>query len=404
MTDVLQRPRSAAPRRRTAQQHHTVSPLWLRSLIAAVWAAAVGLAVLTVIALIVWTTDSRTTSSAGAAMRFAIAVWLAAQRAPLHVPGGSIAIAPLGLTVLLGLLLARFASVLSRAASSQEPGAVGAMVLAVSLPYGGLAAALAVVARTDSIRPSPVTAFIAAGIFSVIATTAGGLRGAGQWGALIQRLPHPALAGLRAAGAAGAVVVGTATVVTVAAVIHHWSLIANSLTGYGNGSGQFTMGLLSLWLVPNAVLFTTAYLTGTGFAVGSGASVTLGSAHVGATPALPILAAVPHRAAPWPVVALAVLAMTGAVVLAAWRVRRDAGESLVDQLWAAGALAGIVAAGIAVLAALAGGPAGPGRLSAFGPSPWQVGLSVAAEIAGPVVLFVGVQAWWRMWRALPGRA
>lgn len=403
MTQTLARPRAAAPRRKAAPAA-AVSPLWLRSLLAAVWAIGVGLAVLVVLALIVWSLDSRTTSSAGSAIRFAVAVWLAGQRAPLHVPGGTIAVAPLGLTVLLGLLLARFASVLSRAASSQEPGAVAAMVIAVSIPYAGVAAGLAVLARTSSIRPSPATAFLAAAVMSVVATTAGGLYGAGQWGTAWDWLPEATRSGLRAAGAAGAVLLGAATVLTVASLFVHSKLVGDSLSGYGNGSGQFTMGLLSVWLLPNAVLFTVSYLTGTGFAVGAGTHVSLGGAHLGATPALPILAALPRDAASWPMVALAFVSVGGAAVLAAWRVHRDAGPELVPQLRAATALAATTGVGVAILAALAGGPMGPGRLAAFGPSPWQVGLTVAAEVAGPVVLFVAGQAWWRTYRALPGRA
>jgi hypothetical protein len=401
VTQTLAPPRAAAQRRRPSSDVDAVSPLWLRSLLAAFWTVAVGVASLLVVSLIVWSADSRTTSSAGAAMRFAISVWLAGQRAPLHVPGGTIAIAPLGLTILLGLLLARFARVLSRDASSQDLGAVAAMVIAVSLPYAGIAAGLAYLARTDALKPSPVTTFVAAAIFAVVATTIGGLRGAGQWPAVRDRLPDPVRHGVAAAGTAIGVLVAMSTVLTIAAVVDHWSLVDNSLSGYGNGSGQFTMGLLSLWLIPNAALFTSAYLSGAGFALGAGSSVSLGTAHVGATPALPLLAAVPHGGAPWPIVALAFVSVVGAAAVAAWWVRRSEQE-LVPQLRAAATLAVVVAAGMAALAALAGGPVGPGRLSAFGPSPWRVGLLTAAEVAGPVVLFVAAQAWWRMWRSLPG--
>jgi hypothetical protein len=380
-----------------------VSPLWLRSLLAAVWTVALGLAALVIVALVVWSADSRTTSGAGTALRFAVAVWLAAQHTPLSVDGGTIAIAPLMLALILGLLLARFAAVLSRAASSQDPGAVIAMVIAVSLPYAGICAGLAVLARTDAIQPSVPGAFLAGAVFSVIATAAGGMRGAGQWRPAWDALPDAARDGLRAAGAAGAVLAGTAAALTIAAIVEHWSLVSSSLDGYSNGSGKFTMALLSLWLLPNAILFTSSYLSGVGFAVGAGATVSLGASHVGATPALPILAAVPRAAASWPVVLLVFVAAAGAAVLACWRIRRDAGEGLGDQLRATFALAVILAVSVTCLAAVSGGAAGPGRLTSFGPSPWQVGLSVAGEVAGPVLLFVAAQAWWRMWRSLPGR-
>ncbi len=399
MTQTVATPRAATPRRRAAGQAASVTPLWLRSVLTAAWATAVGLAVLVVLSLIDWTADSRTTSSAGAAMRFAVALWLDAQRAPLHVPGGEIAVAPLGLTLLLGGLLARFARVLTRDAPSTQPGAVAAMVVAVSLPYAGLAAALALVARTDSIRPSPGTAFVAAAGFSVVATTIGGMRGAGQWSALWDRLTDTAQATLTAAGLAAAVLLASATAFTIAALIQHHRLIGDSLSGYGNGSGQFTMALLSIWLIPNAVLLALAYLTGAGFVVGSGASVTLGHSHVGATPALPILAAIPRGGASWLVICLAVLAVAGAATVAAWRVNRDIAADLPTRFSVALGVAAVMAGAAALLEAVAGGPAGPGRLATFGPSPWKVGLSVALEVATPVIGFVAVKAGWQTWRA-----
>ncbi|MGN6472570.1 MAG: cell division protein PerM [Mycobacteriales bacterium] len=400
MTQVLDRP-SAAARRRSAPAERP-APLWLRSLLGAFWAASVGLAGLVVVSLVVWSADSRTTASAGSAMRFAVALWLDAQRVPLTVPGGRIALAPLGLTLLLGVLLARFAAVVARGASSQEPGAVAAMVFVMTLGYAGLATGLAYAGRTATIRPSMGAAFVTAGILSLIATTVGGLRGAGQWRVIWDGLPATLRDALRASGAAAAVLLSTSTVLAVAALFHHASLVGDSIDGYSNGSGRFAMAAVSLLLVPNAVLFTTAYLTGSGFAVGAGTSVSLTGAHVGATPALPILAALPRGAAPWPVVALAITSALGAGLLAGWRIRRDLGEDLRAQLRAVAATGVVIGAAAALLVALAGGPFGPGRLAAIGPSPWKVGLSLGGEVAGVALLAVAVQGWWRLWRSLPG--
>ncbi|HVW81705.1 MAG TPA: DUF6350 family protein [Mycobacteriales bacterium] len=396
------RSQAQTARRRRDQPHAAaVAPLWLRSLLAAAWSTAVGLAVLVVLSLVDWTADSRTTSSAGAAIRFAVALWLDAQRAPLHVPGGEIAVAPLGLSLLLGGLLARFARILLRDAPSQQPGAVAAMVFAVSIPYAGIAAALAVAARTSSIRPSPVTAFVAAGGFAVLATTIGGMRGAGQWAAAWDRLSEASQAALRAAASTAALLLAAATLLTIGALLDHHTLIGNSLSGYGNGSGQFSMALLSIWLIPNAVLMAAAYLTGTGFVVGSGTSVTLGHAHLGAIPALPILAGLPHGGAPTPLFAVAVAVVVGAGAIAAWRVHRDADHAMGDQVAAALAAGVLTGLGAALLVAVAGGPAGPGRLSVFGASPWKVGLSVALEIGIPAALFVAANSWWDARRSSP---
>ncbi|HVT21988.1 MAG TPA: DUF6350 family protein [Mycobacteriales bacterium] len=411
MTQVLDRqpPRGQVtsarrPAARCTTRAERPAPLWLRSLTAAVWATAVGLAALVVVSLVVWSADSRTSTSAGSAMRFAVSLWLDAQRVPLEVPGGRIAVAPLGLTLLLGLLLVRSAAVVARGAARQEPGAVGAMVLAITLPYAGLATGLSYLARTSTIRPSPGAAFVTAGIVGLVATTVGGLRGAKLWNQLWEQLPAALRHGVRASGAAAAVLLATSTVLTVAALWHHADLVGNSIDGYANGSGRFAVAAISLFFVPNAVLFTAAYLAGPGFAVGTGTTVNLAAVHVGATPALPVLAALPRGAAPWPVVALAVVAGAAAGVVAAWRIRQDAGEDLRAQLRAVLLCAAVVGAAAALLAAIAGGPFGPGRLAAMGPSPWQVGLAVGGETGGVALLVVAVQAWWRLWRSLPGVA
>jgi hypothetical protein len=402
VTQVLDRPRAGSAR--TTARAERPQPLWLRSILGALWAALVGNAVLLVASLVVWAADSRTTTSAGSAMRFAVALWLDGQRVPIDVPGGRIALAPLGLTVLLGLLLGRFAAVVARGAASQEVGAVGAMVFAITLPYAGIAAGLATVARTETIRPSPGAAFITAGILALVATTVGGLRGADQWAAMRDRLPQTLRHSMRAAGVAAAVLLGTATVLTVAALWHHADLVGNSIDGYSNGSGRFAVAAISLLFIPNAVLFSAAYLAGPGFAIGTGTTVSLADAHVGATPALPVLAALPHGGAPSALVVVAIVTGLFAGLLAAWRIRRDVGDDLRAQLGAV-LLTGLAVGGAAaLLAALSGGPFGPGRLAAVGPSPWQVGLAVGGEIAGVALIGVAVQAWWRLWRSLPGVA
>jgi hypothetical protein len=125
---------------------------------------------------------------------------------------------------------------------------------------------------------------------------------------------------------------------------------------------------------------------------------------VGATPALPILAALPRGAVSWPILAIAIATVLGAGGLAGWRIRRDVGDDLAAQVrtvLTTGLVAGLAAA---ALVAIAGGPFGPGRLAAVGPSPWKVGLSAGGEVAVVALVVVAVHGWWRLWRALPGAA
>jgi hypothetical protein len=111
-------------------------------------------------------------------------------------------------------------------------------------------------------------------------------------------------------------------------------------------------------------------------------------------PALPLMAAVPSGPAPTITLAVGILVLVGAGTTAAWLVAR-ADEPLTRTLGlsaAAGAAAGVVAA---LAALLAGGPAGPGRMTAFGVSPWQVGLTVAAEVAVVACGAAGAMTWRR---------
>jgi hypothetical protein len=102
--------------------------------------------------------------------------------------------------------------------------------------------------------------------------------------------------------------------------------------------------------------------------------------------------------------ALAIVSALGAGLLAGWRIRQDVGDELAAQVRVVLGTAVVLGAAAGLLAALAGGPFGPGRLAAVGPSPWQVGLVVGGEVAGVALVVVAIQAWWRLWRSLPGVA
>jgi hypothetical protein len=155
------------------------------------------------------------------------------------------------------------------------------------------------------------------------------------------------------------------------------------------------MVLLSLLMLPNAVCFALGYLAGPGFAVGAGSSVAYGGSHLGALPAFPLLAGVPTGPAPWQIIALGGVALVSAGVVAGWRIAGVTTLTLKERVRTALACGAILGVFTAVLVGYAGGPSGPGRLAAVGPSPWKVGLAVAGEvglISSLAVLFLAT-AW-----------
>src|SRR3954449_74283 len=150
MTDVLTRP--VSPARSEETRHGGFSSVWVRGAVSALWATAVGCAVLVVVVLVAWAADSRSGAGAAAAIRTALQLWLAAHRVPLGVEGGAIALAPLGITLGLGWLVARAAAVLARGQGVDDPRGVGVVACAVGVPYGVLATFVAAAAHSAQVR------------------------------------------------------------------------------------------------------------------------------------------------------------------------------------------------------------------------------------------------------------
>src|SRR4051794_17743869 len=185
MTELLTRARTSS-----YDDDVTRPSVWWRGVLAAGWAVAVGVASLLVIALIAWAADSRTGASAGQAVRAALQIWLVAQRVPLRVSGGSIALSPLLLTLALAFLVARAAAVLARGPHVEDARGVGRVALAVGIPYGILTTFVAAGATSSSVRPSPAAALVFGGVMGLAAAAWGAARGAGMVRASTDLLPE----------------------------------------------------------------------------------------------------------------------------------------------------------------------------------------------------------------------
>ena len=393
MTELLTRPPAATTS--SASEVSAAGSVWWRGCLAALWAVALGLATLVVLVLVVWATDSRSGAGAGQAIRFALQLWLAAHKVPLHVGTATVAVAPLGLTLALSFVLARAAAVLARGHDVRDVIGIFTVGAAVGVPYAVLTAFVAAAATAPPVRPSPVAAMACGLVVGGLAATWGAARGTVGVSALVHSLPR----GLGSPLAAGAVALGVlfagGMVLDLVSLAVHARTAANLSDALGTGVvAGFALLLADALLLPNAALATVGYLTGPGFAVGSGTSVSLAGAHVGSVPALPLLAALPHGPAPILVRLLAIVLLLLAGGLAAWWVVRDGETSpsaILSRIFGAAGCAGALAA---LLVAAAAGPAGPGRMAAVGASAWQVGLVLAGEIAF-VATVVALPLSWR---------
>src|SRR4051794_14782985 len=384
MTELLTRTTTSSRLNDSADSSRggVVSSVWARGIVSALWAAALGCAVLLVVVLVAWAADSRSAASAASAIRTALQLWLAAHRVPMQVEGGTIVLAPLGLTLALGWLVARAAAVLARGQQVDDPRGGGVVAVAVGVPYAVIATFVAAAAQSPHVRPAPLVALIGGLLLGILSAGWGAARGVGLvracWSLLPPTVGRTVAAGL---GAAGVLLAGGLLLVVAALATHAASAWSDVGTLGGGAVGAGAVVALDLVLVPNAALAAVGYISGPGFAVGGATTVSIGSVHSGPLPALPLLAAVPHSPAGL-VIEMLVLATVVAAGIAAAVVVARIGERLLRTMLLAvggGAVAGLA---VAMLVGVAGGSAGPGRGGAVWASFWPNRLSAAAQGAG----------------------
>lgn len=383
MTETLQRP-AAAPAPTSEDGARSPRPPLVAGARAAVAAAAVGLLVVGLPVLLVRAADPRAGGSAADALRTAGQLWLVVHGAALEVPTGRFALRPLGLLALPLLLLARAGWSVSRELRTTSVSAAVRAALVVAAPYTAAVGAVALAAGSSDVQPDPVSALLHGLPVAVVGAAAGALRPDRLWRAAWLRLGARTRRLLPAVLAASAVLSAGGALLVASGLAVHLSRAAELATATAPGAvGGAALLALGLSLVPNAVAWGVAWLAGPGFAVGVGTTVSPFGHELGAVPALPLLAALPGSATPTWAGLLALLVPVGAGAVAGSVLHRSAAaprprlRAAADAA-VAGASCGVLWSG---LAALSGGAVGGLRLVEVGPSPWRVGLAVAAEVA-----------------------
>lgn len=399
----------------------------LPCLLGGVLAAVLGLGAFAVLVMAFWTTSPYPGSTPGQALHIAAGLWLLAHGTELVRPETLTgAPAPVGLTPLL--LLALPALLLHRAARDAADATPDARTAVCGVVGGYLLVGTGVLfyVAGGPVTANPFSAAVHLPLLALAVTAIGlwtaygrpfgrlpesayGLRNSAPVRTLLARRDQLAAA-VRAA-AAGTLVLagGGALLVAVSLALHLDAVQASFLQLTGAWSGRAAVLLLAVALVPNAAVWGAAYALGPGVLLGTGQLAwPLGAPAAAADggpllPTFPLLAAVPS---PGPGTALN-WACTGVAALAGlsagWWVARAAAPAGGErtQAWSSGTTAlttafAALATGLAfaLLATLAGGPLGTGRLADFGPVWWQTGAAACGWVllAGmPVAL--GVRGW-----------
>ena len=149
------------------------------------------------------------------------------------------------------------------------------------------------------------------------------------------------------------------------------------------GAVVLTLGQLAL--IPNLVIYGASWLTGVGFSIGAGSLISPLGSQVGPLPAIPVLGALPVGQLEFGMVSIAVVLL--AAFIATLLIRKSADEIRFEfaTAWTASislglSIAFVTATQMGLLAFIASGSAGPGRLAQVGVSPWQVALVVFVEV------------------------
>jgi hypothetical protein len=337
-------------------------------------------------------------------LRTAADLWLVGHHVGFALHGtGRIGMLPLGLVLLPGALLWTAGRWVVRRGQVARLADVGYAALALAVPYGLVAGALALAGQSEQATPSLPQAVLSGFLIALVAGGLGGARALAPWGRLIHLLSPRSRSVFLGS-------VGALTVMTAAGAILAGASLSASMGGFRSVDAALAPGLVGggllllvqIAFVPNAVVWSICYTLGPGFAFGTGTVVAPTGSALGPLPMLPMLAALPggaHSSVPgWvSMLMLSVPYLAGAFggLLTARAAPTPALE--LAPLWgfACGVATGFA---LGLLAAFAGGPLGSGRLTAVGPSGWQAGVVSVLEVGVAAAITAGLVNWFRMRR------
>jgi hypothetical protein len=364
----------------------TRRPLALLALLGGAVAAAGTLVVCLGVAVVGWfLTDAGAHGSPSGALRVGALGWLMGHGSGVRIEGIAITAVPLGITLLAAWAVWRIGQRVGDSISGHGPNAdaiadgerdwtVPAALALFTAGYVVTAVVTATLAATPATDPSTPRVVLMSLLLCV--GVGGPALAIGSGRAAIWAAGLPPV--VRAAGLGCRRILqlwlAVAAVAFVAAFVVDFGTAANVMSQLHTDAGDVALlSAISLLVVPNAVTWSGAYLLGPGFTVGAATLVTPNAVALGPLPMFPLLAALPDDGDTpgWTLWLVALPVLVG-LVGAAWAQRRQP-----TTRWEEGALrgcAGGVLAGIGfgLLAAVAGGAVGPGRMRDVGPLAFDV--------------------------------
>ena len=398
MTGMLSRPgardgeSSPASGATPAEIAAQTKPVVVSAVISAAACLLTGLLTCAAVAVIGWLAAAF--GGAAGAIRAGAAAWLVAHKAGVALNGGTLSVAPLGLTLFFGWCLYRGGKSAARTSAADRTRDLIMLSGAFAAVYGLGGLLVSLLTANGALKVSPLSAFLGAASLALVAGTAGVLVESGAADDLADVTPSGLRDAVSGAIAAVLTVIGIASVLYGVLLAIHFSRITGMLELLDAGViGSVVLFAICLMLVPNMVLYVVAFLAGPGFQLGAGTTIAPTGVEVGNLPALPLLAAVPADGATpsYLLVLTALVPLVAGAVAGLVVARRGLADPDSDVLgWDVFALRGGIAALLAgvllyVLMSLSGGSAGPGRMSA-------VGIPAALPAAGVLAAGIAIGA------------
>jgi hypothetical protein len=324
------------------------------------------------LSLIAWATAGSISGNTSDPIRAALWVWLGLHNIPfaLSIPPsgaeGFLSYLPLGGLVFPFLAVrSSFSRVVERL--DRDTNLVNIARIHFAFLYCLIAEVLIFVSKTSAIRP--VWYFAIAILFPTVYLTT---LTVGKRVALTQ----PVNLGTRIV----ALLLGISAIFLSASLFLHLSTVRDLITVLRPGFiGGILLLIINVMYLPNAAVAAMAYLSGTGFGVGTNTLISPLERLVTQIPALPILGALPTSTSSIFIFSIFFFVMAG-VLLASWTIALN-----VKVLWQSFFVS---IATVFLLTYFASGSLITNEMSTVGPSLWKFPLSVAVEMGLGIVLTI----------------
>ncbi len=350
--------------------------------LAAGWSAILTLLAVGAVVVMAWVLGAGSGSITDA-MHVSGISWLAAHQIPISIPQGSLSELPFGFVLIPGWLLWRAGQWATRRSGACLWRDVRSTVAMAAGVYATIGLLVATATASDEVSVSPFFALMGTGVFALLVFGGGASREAGLWPSIADRLTVAMRRRIRGALVAVVAVAFCAALLLAVSLALHFSDSLTVLDALSPGLvGNVLLLVLVVAYLPNAIVWASSYLFGTGFAVGQGTEVSPFAVDVGAVPAFPLLTAIPESAQPWMPVVLLVPLIAGALGTRVGRavpLKLLDTRDLVERVW----VAGIGAVVVAVATFIASGSLGSGSLTDLGPN------AALTALAAFLLFFVG---------------